>query len=139
MSVMAANQLSESLRDADESFFQALLDRDVEALEALLADQFLIVDVASGSVHDRAAFLGAIRSGAVTFNGIETLPGETVVRLAGAGAGIVVGRTAMSFSDAEGRLIEVSSRYTHIFHANGSGWRLLSAQGTQIPSSPGER
>ena len=57
MSVPATNQLLESLRGADESFFQALLDRDVDALEQLLADRFLIVEVASGSVHDRAGFL----------------------------------------------------------------------------------
>jgi ketosteroid isomerase-like protein len=135
MSMPATHQLLESLRDADESFFQALLDRDVEALERLLAEQFLIVDVASGSIHDRAGFLEAIRSGAVAFNGIETLSGETVVRLAGVGAGIVVGRTAMSF-EMNGQVAELSSRYTHVFHADGSGWRLLSAQGTQIPITP---
>ena len=124
------------LRTADRSFFQALLDRDVAALETLLADQFLIVEVAGGSVHDRAAFLGAIASGAVSFDDIETFPAETVIRLAGEGAGIVVGRTAMSFSDAAGHVTAVSSRYTHVFQSDGRNWRLVSAQGTRIPSSP---
>ena len=123
------------LLGADRSFFQALLDGDAAALETLLAEQFLIVDVAAGSVHDRTAFLEAIRSGAVAFDEIEIFPADAVTRLAGADAGIVVGRTAMSFSDGEGRLTAVSSRYTHIFQSNGSGWRLLSAQGTRIPSS----
>jgi ketosteroid isomerase-like protein len=120
------------LRVADRSFFQALLDRDVGTLETLLADQFLIVEVGGGSVHDRAAFLGAIGSGAVSFDDIETFPAETVIRMAGDGAGIVVGRTAMSFSDAEGHITAVSSRYTHVFQSDGRSWRLVSAQGTRI-------
>jgi len=122
------------LRTTDRSFFQALLDRDVGLLETLLGDQFLIVDVAGGSVYDRDAFLEAIGSGAVSFDDIETFPAETIIRLAGDGAGIVVGRTAMSFSDAEGHVTAVSSRYTHVFETNGRGWRLVSAQGTRIPS-----
>lgn len=124
------------LRSADRSFFQALLDRDVAALETLLSEQFLIVEVAGGSVHDRDAFIGAIESGAVSFDDIETFPAETVIRLASDGAGIVVGRTAMSFSNAEGHVTAVSSRYTHVFQANGRGWQLVSAQGTRIASSP---
>ena len=122
------------LRTADRSFFQALLDGDVEELDQLLADQFLVVEVAGGSVHDRAAFLEAVGSGAVSFDDIETFPAETVIRLSGDDAGIVVGRTAMSFSDSEGHVTAVSSRYTHVFESNGSGWRLVSAQGTRIPS-----
>jgi ketosteroid isomerase-like protein len=122
------------LRAADRSFFQALLDRDVRILEELLAEHFLIVEVAGGSVYDREAFLGAISNGAVSFDDIETFPAETVIRLAGDGAGIVVGRTAMAFSDAEGHVTAVSSRYTHVFQANGRGWQLVSAQGTRIPA-----
>jgi hypothetical protein len=55
------------------------------ALEALLAEEFLIVDVASGSVHNRAAFLEAIRGGTVTFKEIKVFLHETVIRLAGPG------------------------------------------------------
>ena len=86
-------------------------------------------------MHDRAAFLEAISTGAATFEEIETFPGETVFRRVGDGAGIVVGRTAMSFSDAEGRINAVSSRYTHVFESNDSSWRLVSAQGIRIPSN----
>jgi ketosteroid isomerase-like protein len=121
-----------AMERADAAFFKAVLERDTQALEALLADEFLIVDVASGSVHPRAAFLEAIGSRMVSFQQIETFPDEAVVRLAGPGTGIVIGRTAMSFSDAEGALTEVASRYTHVFQADDRDWRLLSAQGTPI-------
>ena len=132
---MTAPADTEALRRADLAFFDALLDRDIPALESLLAEEFLIVDVGSGTVHPRAAFLEAIKGGAVTFREIKTFPDETLIRLAGSGTGIVIGRTAMSFSDAEGALTEVASRYTHVFLSDGSGWRLVSAQGTPIPGS----
>ncbi len=122
----------EALQRADAAFFEALLDRDLPALETLLAEEFLIVDVASGSVHPRAAFLEAIRAGAVVFEEIETFPDEAVTRLAGPGTGIIIGRTAMSIRGVDGALTEVASRYTHVFEADGPNWRLLSAQGTPI-------
>ena len=50
----------EAVRRVDLGFFEALLERDIHALEVLLADEFMIVDVASGSVHPRATFLAAI-------------------------------------------------------------------------------
>ena len=123
---------TEALQRADAAFFKALLERDMPALEALLAEEFVIVDVASGSVHHRAAFLEAISGGMVAFTEIEVFPDETVIRLAGPGTGIVVGRTAMSFSGPDGALTEVASRYTHVFQADGPKWRLVSAQGTLI-------
>jgi 2-methylisocitrate lyase-like PEP mutase family enzyme len=125
----------EELKRADTGFFEALVDGDIPALEALLAEDFLIVDVASGSVHPRAAFLDAIDGRMVTFREIKTFPDDTVIRLAGPGTGIVIGRTAMSLSDAEGALTEVASRYTHVFQTDGRGWQLVSAQGTPISST----
>jgi ketosteroid isomerase-like protein len=124
-----------AIQRADSAFFAALVDRDIPTLEALLAEEFLIVDVASGTVHSRAAFLEAIRAWAVTFVQINTFPEETRIRLAGPGAGIVVGRTAMSLSDAGGALSEIASRYTHVFEGGRRSWQLVSAQGTPITAN----
>ena len=121
-----------SVRRTDLDFFVALLDCNIPGLEALLADEFLIVDVVSGSVHPRAAFVEAISAGLVTFEEIETFPAERTIRLAGPGTGIVVGRTAMSFTGPEGARATVASRYTHVFQADGRKWQLISAQGTPI-------
>jgi ketosteroid isomerase-like protein len=122
----------EALQRTDANFFQALLAGDIPALESLLADDFLIVDVASGSVHRRGGFLLAIAGGAVIFQEIKTFPEESVTRLIGPGTGIVIGRTAISFCGGAGAAIELASRYTHVFQADGGNWRLVSAQGTPI-------
>ena len=100
---------TEALQRADAAFFRALLEREMPALEAQLA-----VDVASGSGHNRAAFLEAIRGGTVTFTEIKVFLHETVIRLDGPGTGILIGRTAMSFSGPDGAATEVPSRYTHV-------------------------
>jgi ketosteroid isomerase-like protein len=121
-----------AVRRTDLDFFAALIDRDVRGLEALLAEEFLIVDVLRGSVHPRAAFVEAISAGLVTFEEIETFPDERTIRFAGPGTGIVVGRTAMSLTGPEGARATVASRYTHVFQADGRNWQLISAQGTPI-------
>lgn len=120
------------LERADSDFFKALLAGDIPALESLLAEDFLIVDVASGSVHRRGAFLLAIAGGAVIFQEIKTFPEESVTRLTGPETGIVVGRTTISFCGGAGSATELASRYTHVFQADGGNWRLVSAQGTPI-------
>jgi ketosteroid isomerase-like protein len=122
----------EALQGTDSDFFKALLAGDIPALESLLAEEFLIVDVASGSVHGRGAFLLALAGGAVIFQEIKTFPEESVTRLTGPGTGIVIGRSAISFCGGAGSATELASRYTHVFQADGRNWRLVSAQGTPI-------
>jgi ketosteroid isomerase-like protein len=128
----ATQEQIEGLHRADTGFFRALLAGDITALESLLAEDFLIVDVASGSMHPRGAFLLAIAGGAVIFQEIKTFSEESVTRLTGPGTGIVVGRTAISFCGGAGSATELASRYTHVFQADGGNWRLVSAQGTPI-------
>jgi ketosteroid isomerase-like protein len=122
-----------ALRRTDLDFFAALVDRDGDALERLLAADFLIVDLASGTVHRRDSFIEVVTGGVVTFQKIETFPGQTNVRFSGAGAGIVVGRILMSLVGPDGGSSDIASRFTHVFfRANGAGWQLVSAQGTPI-------
>src|SRR5690242_947721 len=129
---MTTETHADAVAAADAAFFAALLDRDLPALERILAEDFVIVDVAAGDVHTRAAFRQASESRAVTFNSIRAFSEEAVIRFAGADVGIVICRTEMSISVPEAAAIEVGSRYTHVFQREGGDWRLLSAQGTRI-------
>jgi ketosteroid isomerase-like protein len=119
--------------DADRRFFDALLASDGSALEALLAADFVIVDIVAGSVTDRAAFIGGVASRAVQFDAITTVPEDALVRVHGDSA-IVVGRTQMVLRiPGQAEPVRVNSRYTHVFHRTPADeWRLASAQGTQI-------
>jgi ketosteroid isomerase-like protein len=117
--------------DADRWFFDALLGADVAALDAVLAPEFLIVDVAAGAVTDRDAFIEFVASGAVRFTTIDSFPDEAVVRRFD-NVTIVVGRTEMTFTMPDGTEVRAASRYTHVFVSSGGRWRLVSAQGTAI-------
>ena len=116
---------------ADQAFFGALLAGDTGKLDELLAPEFLIVDVATGGVTDRAGFLEFVGSGQVRFAEIQPYAGETVVRCIG-DVVIVVGRTRMTFSMPDATTVQVGSRYTHVFSAAAGRWQLVSAQGTQL-------
>ena len=119
--------------DTDARFFRALLEPDLGSLDKLLAPDFLIVDVNAGGLTNRADFLAAVDSRLVSFESIELLSEDTVVREY-PGAAIVIGTTAMRFRLAEGSSFSVRSRYTHVFIQSDGNWQLASAQGTALPS-----
>lgn len=119
--------------EADQAFFDALLNADAEALETLLTDDFTIVDVMSGGVHPRDAFIGGVGSRMVVFEEIEVV--ERAVREY-ADCAIVVGRTRMRGAFG-GAPFGAHSRYTHVFVRQCGGWKLASAQGTPISAGSG--
>jgi ketosteroid isomerase-like protein len=116
----------------ERAFFDALLANDARALDQILAADFQIVDVAAGGVTPGKDFRDAVGARQVTFTAIETNPNEALVRFYGDTA-VVIGRTRMGIQLPDGTKLSVGSRYTHVFARGGSrGWRLVSAQGTQI-------
>ena len=112
----------------DESFFTALLGADHDLLGAILADDFLIIDVLSGQVARREELLGAIRSGQLRFTEVTRYAEERSVRLRGPVA-VVAGRTRMVLC-YQGNEVTAHSRYTHVYTRDSGRWRLMSAQGT---------
>jgi len=114
---------------ADDEFFAALTAGDVSRLEPLLDERFLIVDIMSGAVADRAALTAALAERVLEFERVELI--ERAGRHYGETA-ILVGRTEMAGSFA-GAAFTAASRYTHVFvRGADTRWRLASAQGTQI-------
>ena len=114
---------------ADRAFFSALISANLESLDSLLVDDFILIDVLSGSEITKPMLLAAVGSSQVKFEAIDQV--ESRMRVYAANTAVVTGRTEM-----RGRAGEVaftaSSRYTHVFVLQGSGWMLASAQGTQI-------
>ena len=128
--------MSETLEPlaAERQFFAALVEASPEALDRVLTDDFILIDVFRGSEVPKAALLAVIGSGELQFEVI--VPADTRVRLYQATA-VVTGRTQM-----RGRFGEtpftVSSRYTHVYIQQQGQWRLAAAQGTQIAPEPGQ-
>jgi hypothetical protein len=115
---------------AEQQFFSSLIGSDVGALDQILGDDFLLIDVLTGSEVKKPALLAVLGSGQLKFEAIQ--PVESQVRVYGITA-VITGRNQMS-----GRFGEMpftaGSRYTHVFVREQSQWRLVIAQGTQIKS-----
>ena len=116
----------------DSDFFAALIQGDTAALDRILADDFVLIGVVDGSEIPKNVLLTAIDLRQVEFESIE--PSENRVRVYYTMA-VVTGRT-----DMKGRMgdtpFALSSRYTHVFIEKGGEYRLVTAQGTQIPPVP---
>ena len=120
--------ISEAER-AEDAFFAALRKGDADALEGLVDDDMRLVDVNSGTVVERSAFLDALRGGVLAFERVELV--ERATRRFGETA-IIVGRTELAGSFA-GTGFSVSSRYTHVFvRGRDERWRFVNGQGTPI-------
>ena len=126
----AQDTIASEVLARDEAFFDALIRADDAALDELLAEDFLIVDVMSGQVAGRDELLGLISGSELQFVEIARQASDALVRCRGSLA-VVVGRTRMHMRYQGGDLT-VLSRYTHVFTRDGALWRLMSAQGTRI-------
>ena len=112
----------------DSSFFTALVGADVAALEQILADDFILVDIMSGGEVDKRSLIAVIESGQLSFDRVD--PIEARVRHY-PGAAVINGRTEMS-GRFENNAFSASSRYTHVYVQTDGRWRMVAAQGTRI-------
>jgi ketosteroid isomerase-like protein len=115
---------------AEDEYFGALVAGDADRIDNLLTDDFVIVDINSGAVADRAAFIAAIRDGLLVFERVHLV--ERLTRRH-SDTTMIVGRTEMSGSFGQAPFA-AASRYTHVLlrdEADGR-WRLATAQGTRI-------
>ena len=117
---------------ADQEFFKALIEADQVALDRLLADDFVLIDVLTGSEVSKAALLEAVVAAGLRFEEINRV--DFRVRIYGAVA-VITGQTEI-MGDFNGRRFEVDSRYTHVFEEQLGSWRMVAAQGTQIVTPP---
>jgi hypothetical protein len=111
----------------DREFLRALVAREFDFLEQILADDFVLIDL-SGSAVSRDGFLGSLRSGDLIFEAIQ--PEDVSVRVYDHTA-LVRGRTAMrgSFKSAP---FAFNSRYTHTYIRQIGRCQMVAAQGTPI-------
>ncbi|MBZ5537072.1 MAG: nuclear transport factor 2 family protein [Acidobacteriia bacterium] len=125
------NAEAESLA-AEDRFFGALLEGDTEALGRVLGDDFILIDVMTGSEIARPLLLAVVGAGQLRFDIIERA--GHLVRVYQTTA-VITGRTRI-----KGRFADIpfatSSRYTHVYVEQHGEWRLVAAQGTQIAPGP---
>ena len=115
----------------DRQFFTWLTEANSDAIDRLLADDFLLIDVMRGGEVPKAALLAVLQSGDLKFERIE--PADVRLR-SYPGTAIVTGRTKMRVKFQQSSA-DVHSRYTHVYVMVGGQWRLTAGQGTPITES----
>jgi ketosteroid isomerase-like protein len=120
------------LLQVEKDWAQAFVKNDAEAIDRFMAEDWIVVD-ADGHVTDRAAFLGIIRSGALTHQAM-TLE-EPRVRVYGNTA-VVTGR-ATSSATYNGSAFTTQERSTDVFVKQQGRWRCVLTQLTRLAAAGG--
>ncbi len=106
----------------------ALVAGDVQALEALLADD-LVYTHSNGRVDSKATYLEPLRSGRTRYTAFE--PADVSVRLYGTTA-VVVG-TARTEAQVATGTSRTHLRFTAIWHRTGEAWVMVGWHATRLP------
>jgi uncharacterized protein (TIGR02246 family) len=118
--------LAREIEQRDRIRFQAVQRGDVAALDTLLADDWL----ASGStVVTKSEYLTGLKSGTRWYGDIH----HDDVRVRGYGdAAIVTGRSSGPYR-IDGREMNSSGRFTHIYVKRGGRWVMVGMHNSSIP------
>jgi len=125
--VALANTMEEELLKLEDEFARAVAGNDVDALDGLLANDWIIVEP-DGSIIDKARFLGVIRSGALSHESVEST--DLRVRLYGNTAVV----TALTTTKGKfmGQDFASCERATDIFVKQTDRWQCVFTQLTRF-------
>ncbi|HYN20532.1 MAG TPA: nuclear transport factor 2 family protein [Thermoanaerobaculia bacterium] len=118
----------EEVRSADARRIAAVVDGNVGALSALLADDLTYTHT-TGQVENKEQFLAGLASGKLDYQSIQ--PSEVQVRVYGNSA-VMTGRAEMKVN-AQGKDLAFAIRFTSVWVKGEGGWRMAAWQSTRLP------
>jgi ketosteroid isomerase-like protein len=128
---MPRSERHESRHEIDqleESWKNAILKRNVEALDQLLADDYIAI-TANGTLQSKAQTLDNLKTGVLHFNTIDF--SDRKVRFYGQTA-LVTSRAEVTGNTGEGN-ISGSYRFTRVYVRDGRGdWKIVSFEASRI-------
>ena len=117
----------------EDQWRTALLTRNVQAMDALLSEDYMAI-TPSGMLQTKDEALAGLRNGSVRFTSIEL--SDRKVRFYGSTA-LVTSRAEVSATTVQGD-ISGSYRYTRVYARDSrGGWRIVSFEANKI-RNPGE-
>jgi ketosteroid isomerase-like protein len=128
MATQPNDRLAAEIRALEDRRCQAMIDKDMKALESIYADE-LVYTHSNAAVDDKASYLAGITSGKFDYKSIKR-PEESI-RVIGDTA-IVAGRAEISVS-SNGVARELDSRYLIVWVKRGGGWQAVAWQSTPVP------
>lgn len=118
----ATIEIEQQLRQMNDEWVKAIVRRDVETLQRIMADDFFFTYPLEGD--DRAQFISDITSGDLTVEHITRH--QLSVRIFGSTA-VLTARDSAKWI-YRGRELEGQYRVIHVYAERGHGWQLVAAQ-----------
>src|SRR5215471_9100316 len=118
----------QEVREMIEKYRTALLQRDIPALEQIWADDYVFVN-AKGEVFSKAQRLDNLKSGATTFESINTEESLTVRVYQN--SAVVTSRVTIK-GQYSGQPASGQYRSTHVWIKASTGWHLVTNQLTAL-------
>lgn len=126
--LMAWQSASTEVSEANEAFFGALLNENVEDLDALLDSDFTLVMV-DGKPYDRSLVLTALKAEFVKFESAD-LQSSNIKRLS-AEVSYVTG-IWKARGQLQGTDFDYRAYYTNILVRRGNSWKITQSQLTLV-------
>jgi len=117
--------------DIEKEFFDSLISSDIVALQKVIGEDLVLIDVMTGTEVTGQQLAEVLKSRNLKFDAIDRI-GFRVRSYSG--VAIITGQTVM-VGAYEGQPFKIHSAYTHVFIKDSDRWRMVSAQGTPINSS----
>lgn len=123
---MAGN--AEKVIALDKRRMTAMAQKDIAALEALIADD-LVYTHSSARLDTKGSLIGAMQSGATVYSAVE--PSEVKARDYGSTV-VLTGRAQISVNSG-GKAMSFAVRFTDVWVEKGGSWQMAAWQSTRLP------
>lgn len=123
------NHIFDELHEHEAARGRALVERDFDALEQLLADDLLHIH-STGLVHDKAAYLDYVR-GPLAFLSVERQ--NLKVKMLGDSAVMTGTMSNVMQPPGPAAPVTVESHVVQIWVPGSAGWQLAVFQATRLP------
>ena len=114
--------------DLDRKRMQAMADKDIATLNALLADD-LVYTHSSARLDTKQSLIGNMESGSTVYNAVE--PSD--VKAQDLGSAVVLTGVARIRVTSGGKPNAFSVRFTDVYANRGGKWQMVVWQSTRLP------
>jgi ketosteroid isomerase-like protein len=121
------NPVEQAVLKLEEEWERALINSDVAALERLYADG-LIYTHSSGSVDDKATYIGSIKSGMTKYESMK----RDQIKISIFGDTALVNCHWQVNVTSRGNKINTDARYMHVYVKQKGRWQMVAHQATRL-------
>lgn len=122
-----------AIRALEERERLAVLDQDVEALQQIWADEFIVNSPLNQIAPNRAIVVDLMRQGLIHYTSFERQIEQ--LRIAANVAIVMGGETVRPAGNAPMAGQTVRRRFTHVWERKAGTWRLIARHANNIPAT----